>query len=192
MGTITSGPSPHERAERPGELLSAGIAQGIWTVDLELSSITFAVRHIWGLVKVRGRFTRFSGEAVVTAAGTITAQLSIDADSVDTRNSRRDTHLRSGDFFDAANHPAITFVTTGVTADASLHIVGDLSVAGNTRHVEFGALVLDADAQHATTAARVTIDHSDFGITWSPMGMARATADVALQLRWVKRPATAQ
>lgn len=102
---------PHDPIQSLVALVTGGTAAGRWVIDPDLSSVTFAVKHFWGLMTVRGHFTRFTGEADVTPDGVITAHLTIEADSVDTRQNKRDAHLRSSDFFDTARHPAIAFTT---------------------------------------------------------------------------------
>src|ERR1700682_2507518 len=82
-------------------------ATGTWRLDPELSRVEFAVKHIWGLITVRGRLDTLAGVARVTADGQITTSLTIDAGSADTKQKMRDKHLRSADFFDVEHHPTI-------------------------------------------------------------------------------------
>ena len=70
-----------------------------WSLDRDGSSVGFTVKTMWGLIPVRGRFDRFAGSYEIGRNGT-TIELTIDADSVDTGNGKRDEHLRSSDFFD--------------------------------------------------------------------------------------------
>jgi YceI-like protein len=80
------------------------------TVDPDESSVEFAVKSFWGLVTVRGRFDRFDGRYETGPDGT-TIGLTIDADSLDTGNGTRDKHLRSGGFFNIAEHPQVRHKT---------------------------------------------------------------------------------
>ena len=86
-----------------------GYVVGTWDIDASHSTVGFSVRHMM-VSKVRGYFTRFSGE-VVTAADPAqsTVNATIDMDSIDTRQEQRDAHIRSADFFDVGNHTVMTF-----------------------------------------------------------------------------------
>ncbi len=91
------------------------------------------------VTKVRGAFNEFEGSAVVdgTDLTKSTAQLTIQAASIDTRNEQRDDHLRSNDFLGIEEYPQITFVSTGVTQTGatSLELTGDLTIKGVTNSV---------------------------------------------------------
>ena len=95
----------------------------------------FAIKHLWGLITVRGRFDTLTGVAHVTADGTITTSLIINAASVDTKQNKRDKHLRSADFFNVETHPQITFKSTRVVPESNdrYKVYGDLSILGVTR-----------------------------------------------------------
>ena len=71
---------------------------------------------IWGLAKVKGTFTAVGGTATVADHGSISGDLIVDAGSIDTRNKRRDKHLRSAEFFDVSTHPTLTFTACNVAA----------------------------------------------------------------------------
>ena len=85
-----------------------------WSLDRDGSSVGFTVKTMWGLIPVRGRFDRFAGSYEVGRNGT-TIELTIDADSVDTGNGKRDEHLRSSDFFDVDDHALVRFRSTRVS-----------------------------------------------------------------------------
>jgi polyisoprenoid-binding protein YceI len=178
-------------AGSPAALLAGGRASGTWTLDSAHSTITFAVKHFWGLMTVRGSFSRFTGRATVEQSGAIAADITVDADSLDTKNAQRDKHLRSDDFFDVAGHPSVAFTTTEVTvgSDGWMRVVGSLAAAGHAEQLELDAQVVDATAEQATVDARVEVDRTRFGMTWSPMRMSAAIATIDLHLRWSKGPA---
>ena len=114
-----------------------GYVVGTWDIDAAHSTVGFSVRHMM-VSKVRGYFTRFSGE-VVTAADPAqsTVNATIDMDSIDTRQEQRDAHIRSADFFDVGNHTHMTFRSTEVRTDgADWTVIGDLTIKGITRSVE--------------------------------------------------------
>ena len=146
-----------------------------WQIDLAHSHINFSVRHMM-ISTVRGTFDSFSGTVEFdpeTPAAT-SVNVSIDAASINTREEKRDEHLRSGDFLDVANFPAITFVSKRVEpagADSG-KLVGDLTIHGVTREV-----VLDVDyhgqakspwgTTSAGFSASTKIKRDDFGLTWN-------------------------
>ena len=85
---------------------------GSWQVDPDRSSVEFRVGNFWGLAAVQGHFGDYHGRLDLSADPAI--ELTIDAASLDTGNAKRDKHLRSGDFFDAENHPRVQFVSQSV------------------------------------------------------------------------------
>src|SRR5271163_1937025 len=87
---------------------------GTWKVDPIHSSVEFQVKHL-GIATVKGQFKEFEGTLEVTPDG-VSAHGSVETASVDTREPQRDGHLRSADFFDADQHPQITFQSTSVRA----------------------------------------------------------------------------
>lgn len=147
-----------------------GYVVGTWDIDASHSTVGFSVRHMM-VSKVRGYFTRFSGE-VVTAADPAqsTVNATIDMDSIDTRQEQRDAHIRSADFFDVGNHTVMTFRSTEVRTDgADWTVVGDLTIKGITKPVEL-ALELNGfgpDAYGGTRAgfsAKTEISRKEFGV----------------------------
>ena len=147
-----------------------GYVVGTWDIDASHSTVGFSVRHMM-VSKVRGYFTRFSGEIVTAedpAQSTVTA--SIDMDSIDTRQEQRDAHIRSADFFDVGNHTVMTFRSTGVRTDgADWTVVGDLTIKGITKPVELALEVngFGPDAYGGTRAgfsAKTDISRKEFGV----------------------------
>src|SRR5207253_11400140 len=113
-----------------------GYVAGTWTIDPVHTDVSFSVRHMM-VSKVRGRFATFEGE-IVTGENPLdsTVNATVDLCSIDTNNEQRDDHIRSTDFFDVETHPAMTFRSTGVSADGDGFIVeGDLSLHGVARRV---------------------------------------------------------
>src|SRR5262245_44581678 len=112
--------------------VAPGLTAGTWNIDPAHSEVTFAIRHL--MSKVRGSFTDFGGQVAIgddLATSSVTAEIQMT--SVSTRNADRDGHLRSAEIFDVANHPVMTFVTTGVRDG---HLVdGELTIRGVTRPV---------------------------------------------------------
>src|SRR5690348_15411690 len=108
-----------------------------YTIDPAHTHAQFSVRHMM-VSNVRGEFTELSGEADIDDADMTRCKVSviIKTASVNSRDARRDEHLRSPDFFDVAKFPTITFVSTEVRrAGEGLQVVGNLTIHGTTRPV---------------------------------------------------------
>jgi polyisoprenoid-binding protein YceI len=148
---------------------------GTWTIDPDHSSAEFQIKHL-GLMTVKGFFERFGG-TIVIAERLADSHLNGAAEvaSLTTRVQARDEHLRSADFFDAENHPDITFASTSVSGtEEHLAITGDLTIRGMTREVVIDAAILgvevDAEGRERVTVAGETeIDRRDFGLEWEYM-----------------------
>jgi polyisoprenoid-binding protein YceI len=152
------------------------VALSRWSLDRDGSSVGFTVRTMWGLIPVRGRFDRFAGSYEVGRNGT-TIELTIEADSIDTGNAKRDEHLRSSDFFDVDDHPQVRFRSTRVHAvgDRTLHVVGNLEAAGIAEPLEFAATVQPAGDGLAVETT-TTVDPRWFGMSSGLLGMIRRPA----------------
>lgn len=157
---------------------------GRWVLDPARSSVRFGSKTFWGLMTVKGSFGTVSGEGEVAPDGTAHGTLTIGAASVDTGNGKRDTHLRSADFFAADEHASIVFTAGTVTAPAGssgeVQVTGDLAVRGVSRPIAFPARVTLASPQEATLEAEVPVDRSEFGITWNQMGMLTGPSKVSV------------
>ena len=160
--------------------MDAEIQEGVmaserWEIDSSHSSLHFSVRHLV-IAKVRGTFERWSGTIHVPDGdfSKATVAVTIDASSIDTAVADRDTHLKSPDFFDAAQHPELRFVATRVQrrSGAEVDVVGDLTIRGTTREV---VLRVEQHGQakdpwgnvRAAFTAKTSIDRKDFGLTWN-------------------------
>ncbi len=146
---------------------------GTWQIETSHSLASFSVRHA-GIAKVRGTVAITEGTIVLAedvTASTVTATL--DPATIDTRDAKRDGHLRSADFFDAEQFPAWTFTSTSVEeGGAGLLVHGDLTIHGVTRPV-----TLDVELNGAATdpfgmsrvgfSATTTINRKDFDLTWN-------------------------
>src|SRR3954463_2955083 len=86
------------------------MSQPAWKIDASHSAVHFSVRHMV-VSKVRGRFSRFEGDIAFDEANpqNSSVKVTLDTSSIDTNEPKRDEHLRSADFFDAAHFPTITF-----------------------------------------------------------------------------------
>lgn len=149
-------------------------AAGTYEIDLAHSEIGFSVRHMM-VSKVRGSFGDVTG-TVTVAEDPLASSVVIDikADSVDTKSADRDGHLKSGDFFDAENHPSITFRSTGVSDfdGESFTVTGDLTVRDVTRPVSFpvtyeGVARDPWGGERVGFEGRLELDREDFGLEWN-------------------------
>jgi len=156
--------------------LPGAAANSNWQIDPAHSSAQFSVRHM-AISTVRGAFSKVSGTVALDDKdiSKSTVDVSIDANSVDTRVPDRDNDLRSDKFFDVAHHPSITFKSKRVeqVAPGKLKVTGDLTIRGTTKEV-----VLDVEGPTAPmkdpwgntrTAATATtkINRQDFGVKWN-------------------------
>ncbi|MFD1947192.1 YceI family protein [Nocardioides aestuarii] len=148
---------------------------GTWTIDPSHTRIGFVARHAM-VTKVRGAFNDFAGTVSVDADDFTrsSAELTIQAASIDTRNEQRDGHLRSNDFLAMEDYPEIRFVSTGVTqtGPTSLELTGDLTIKDVTRPVtvpfDFDGTATDPFGNvRAGFEGAVTINRKDYGITWN-------------------------
>ncbi len=145
-----------------------------WTIDSAHTTAGFKVRHL-GLTNVRGTFSGVSGTIETDDQGRPTSvKASIPVKTVNTGNADRDGHLQGADFFDAAAHPSIEFVSTSVTPSGDGYdIQGHLTMHGVTKPVtlkaEVSAPVTDPFSQARKIGGEATIDISrkDFGLTWN-------------------------
>ena len=155
-----------------------------WRIDPEDSSVEFNVRHLWGLATVKGSFEQYYGTLDLAADPAIV--LTVEADTLNTKNARRDKHLRSADFFDTANHPQVRFVSQSATLDGErLQVQGTLHAAGESIPLELEGLIRpDGDdlAVDVTTLA----DHRTLGMTWNGLGMLRGPSKLIVRGRLVR------
>jgi polyisoprenoid-binding protein YceI len=146
-----------------------------WKIDATHSSISFLVRHML-VSRIHGSFARWSGDVrfseAIPASGSVTAR--IEAASIDTREAKRDAHLRSGDFLDVAQHPFIDFRSTSVESlgGRDLVVIGELTLRGVTREVrlevEYGGRMRDPNGvERVGFTARGSISRKAFGITFN-------------------------
>jgi polyisoprenoid-binding protein YceI len=156
-----------------------------WTIDNSHTLVEFSVRHLM-ISTVKGRFGEVSGKVVADDADPARAQIevTINAASIDTREAQRDAHLRSADFFDAENFPALTFRSTRIekASGDDLKVTGDLTIRGTTREVVLdvtseGRVTDPWGGQRAGYSAKTKIKRSDFGLTWN---MALETGGVVV------------
>ena len=165
--------------------VAAPIAAGAWRLDPARSSVEFHVRHFYGLMTVKGEFADYDG--TLDLAATPAVELTLQAASLDTKQAKRDEHLRSGDFFDVGNHPQIRFGSDSVELDGdTLRVQGQLEAAGRSIPLEFDAPVREVDGELEIEAV-TEADHRELGMTWSPLGILRAPSKLIVRGRLMRR-----
>jgi polyisoprenoid-binding protein YceI len=157
--------------------ISAAAQVQTWQIDPNHTAAQFSVRHM-GISTVRGAFTKVSGTAQYDPANPAksSVEVTIDADSVDTRVTMRDNDLRSPNFFEVAKYPTITFKSKSVQSagEGKLKIVGDLTIHGVTKEVTLdvdgpSAPVTDPKGNsHVGASAATKINRKDFGVGTNP------------------------
>ncbi len=152
-------------------LLTDGALTGEWVLDPRESSFRLKSRAMWGLVPVTGAFREISGNGTIRSDGAVSGTVTVATASIDTKNTRRDTHLRSADFFDSDNNPDITFTADGIRpSGAGVTVTGTLTVRGCTRPLSFDAAASVQGDGEVWLDAEVRINRADFGITWDLLG----------------------
>ena len=149
-----------------------GAAPVRWQIDQAHSELTFRIRHL--VSRVNGSFNTWSGTIVADPANLAGGSVSVDIQtaSIDTNNERRDGHLRSDDFFDAENHPTITFRSTRVVASGrDLQVHGNLTIRGITKPVVLRGRMLEVGGapgrRRIGFEAGTTINRMDYGVSWN-------------------------
>jgi polyisoprenoid-binding protein YceI len=143
---------------------------------------------VWGLAAVNGVFSEVSGNGTVTAGGEVSGTVTVAAASIDTKNARRDAHLRSADFFDSGNHRDITFTADGIRPSGQgVTVTGALTVCGRTRPLSFDAAASVPGGGEVWLDAEVHINRADFGLTWNLMGMASMNNTLIIRAVFTRR-----
>jgi polyisoprenoid-binding protein YceI len=150
-------------------------AQSTWAIDPAHSQAEFTIRHM-GISNVRGRFTNITGAIVMDEKDLAKSSVNatVDTTTVDTGVAQRDTHLKSGDFFDVTKFPAMSFAGGSVVQDGDDYVVkGNLTLHGVTKPV---VLHMDAPGKeqlgpdnklHRGFTASANVHRQDFGLFWN-------------------------
>ena len=151
-------------------------AESTYTIDGAHPTAAFSVKHMM-VTNVRGEFSNITGTVVVDDKnpGKSKVNVEIEASTIDTRNEKRDGHLKSPDFFDVATNPKITFASTKVkrAGKGKLKVTGDLTMRGVTKSV---TLDVEGPTDEMTSPwgqkvrgvyATATINRKDWGLVWN-------------------------
>ena len=150
-----------------------------YEIDSSHSSATFKVRHLM-VSNVRGELGQITGRVLIDESelSRSSVEATIDATAINTRDEKRDAHLRSPDFFDTQTHPTITFRSKRVQPGkgGNFTVTGDLTMRGVTKPVVFDAEFLGSSAvsiegkswgSKAGFSATTVVNRKDFGINWN-------------------------
>ena len=185
--------------------MSSLASASTWEIDPAHSVAQFSVRHMM-VSNVRGEFGKMSGWVNLDDKDVArsTAEATIDTTTINSREPKRDTHLKSPDFFDVEKYPAMTFKSTSFkkVGPEKYKVAGNLTLHGVTKPV-----VLDVEAPDAVSklqgqerrgaTATTTLNRKDFGLVWNkPVETGGVLVGdevvITLDLELVKKPAAAQ
>lgn len=134
----------------------------IWNLDQAHSEIKFKVKHLV-VSTVTGQFTSFSGTVESVKPDFSDAKISFEANvnSIDTKNEQRDGHLKSPDFFDAANYPLLTFTSASIMkkSENEYIVTGDITIRGTKKEITLNV------THNGTTKGFGGVDVAGFEIT---------------------------
>ena len=146
-----------------------------WAIDATHTNVGFSSRHLMNST-VRGRFAEEEGSVAFDPAtqGAFDLRVTVPIASVTTQNDQRDAHLRSPDFFDAANHPTMTFVGKRIQGDveSAFKLIGDLTIRGTTREFVLtgrreGTGNDPWGNERLGFSGSGTLNRSDYGLNWN-------------------------
>lgn len=149
-----------------------------WAIDSSHATAGFRVRHLM-VSHVRGHLGPVSGTVFIDERDPARSrvEVSIDARGLDSRDPKRDEHLRSADFFDVEHHPTVTFRSTGVEApqgpSGALRVTGDLTIRGITRPVTLQVEPLEPAIRdpwgnaRRGVSARGRVNRKEWGLKWN-------------------------
>ncbi|TVR57596.1 MAG: polyisoprenoid-binding protein [Gemmatimonadales bacterium] len=169
-----------------------------WNVDGSHTEVTFSVRHFF--TPVSGTFDDFEMDLTFDQDNPANSRVSVQIQtaSVNTRDQRRDDHLRSEDFFEASAHPTITFTSSSVRQDGPDRLIatGPLTIKGVTREVELPITILGVRGipeemremlggitEVAGFQAGLKLDRRDFGVgvgNWAATAVVGAEVDIVI------------
>jgi polyisoprenoid-binding protein YceI len=167
------------------------ISTGTWQIDRVHSHVGFAVKHMV-VSTFRGRFEDYDGELTVAADGSPRLEGSVAVDSIAVKDENLAGHLQSPDFFDAANHPRISFRSSEIRLGEGgrLEVDGELTIKGNTHRVSArgsltGPHVDIAGNDKIGVELEAVIDRREYGLEWNaplPKGGFALDNDVKLEV----------
>ena len=164
-----------------------------WKIDAVHTDVKFKVKHML-VSNVTGQFNKFDGTIETSSDDFTDAKINFEADinSIDTRNEMRDNHLKSADFFDAANYPKLTFVSKSFTKQTNdeFELTGDMTIRGITKEVNlevtYNGMVKGMDGSDITGfEIRGKLNRFDFNLHWNALtetGGLAVGSDIKLEI----------
>lgn len=146
-----------------------------YQIDAAHSSVQFSVRHLM-VSNVKGTFTGVTGTVAYDAdkPEETSIDATVDVNTVNTNDEKRDGHLKSPDFFDVAQYPVMTFVGKRVESSGGVHkVTGELTLHGVTKEVTLTVEDVSAETKDPWGNFRIGVNvkgkvkRSDFGLTWN-------------------------
>jgi len=165
---------------------------GAYKIDPAHSTVQFTVQHL-GISNLTGRFNNINGKISLNPKGKSSVNISIKTSSVDTNHRKRDTHLRSPDFFNSKQYPAIKFESTKINFDTKgqpTGILGILSMHGKSKVVLLNIKFVGAGKDpwggyRAGYDATTTIRRSDYGMKFMSGGIGD-TIKITINIEAIK------
>ena len=148
-----------------------------WKIDSAHSEIKFKVKHLV-VSTVTGQFNTFDAVVESNKPDFSDAKISFEADvnSIDTKNEQRDTHLKSADFFDAANFPKLTFISKSINkkSDSEYEVIGDITIRGTKKEIKLNATyngTVKGFGGVEVAGFEITgkLNRFDFGLKWNTL-----------------------
>jgi polyisoprenoid-binding protein YceI len=170
------------------------LAADSYKVDTAHSQTGFSVKH-FTLSTVRGDFDKTEGKVVIDDADLTksTVDVTIDVSTISTRDAKRDGHLKSPDFFDAAKFPTITFKSTKVEkAGEGLKVTGDLTLHGVTKPVVLDVTTLTKEQKdpygniRRAVTATGKLNRKDFGVSYGPDAVVSDNVGLSIEAELIK------
>ena len=160
---------------------------GTWRVDPKASKLTFSSRGMFGLAPVHGTFRAYEGELEIDGAGT-RGELRIQATTLDTKNDKRDKHLRSADFFHVTEHPTVTFSLLELmpSSNGALDLTGTLQIRDNQLRIQAPVHASQPAADRLRLDTKVSVDRTAAGVGWSKIGMIKGKAHLGASILLVR------
>ena len=152
--------------------LSDGTLVGTWKLDPKRSTVQLLNRSMGGLIRAKGTFTQLSGDGVIAPNGDVTGRLILEAASIDTKNKKRDDHLRSADFFNVDASPHLEFTVEQLNwSREELALKGALQIRDVVRPLEVPITITMPGDGVVQLECDIVIDRAEFGIDWNRMGV---------------------